>query len=90
MICNLPRYVLGILNSSVIRWYFPKIATDLGKNGARYFKQFVELLPIPENVSISSSINDYILKQEYSMIDILLFKFYNFTEEEISILSCSK
>ena len=28
-------------------WYFRKIATDLG-SGQRYFKQFVELLPVIE------------------------------------------
>ena len=90
MICNLPKYVLGILNSSIMKWYFPKIATDLGKNGARYFKQFVELLPIPEDISISSSINSYINNQDYPMIDRLLLNFYNLTEEEISVIFFSK
>lgn len=42
-----PKYLLAILNSKVIKWLFPLIATDLGENGSRYFKQFVEMLPIP-------------------------------------------
>jgi len=45
MMTNMSSSYVGILNSKLIKWYFPKISTDLG-NGARYFKQFVELLPI--------------------------------------------
>ena len=45
MLCNAPQYILQILNSPLMGWYFRKISTDLG-NGQRYFKQFVELLPI--------------------------------------------
>lgn len=41
-------YFLGILNSSLVKWYLPKIATDLGDKGIRYFKHFVEKIPIPE------------------------------------------
>ncbi len=46
--CDSRKYFIGILNSPVIRWYFPQIATDLWDNWSRYFKQFVELIPIPE------------------------------------------
>jgi adenine-specific DNA-methyltransferase len=41
------KIALGILNSNVIKWIFPQIGSDLGENGSRYFKQFVEQLPIP-------------------------------------------
>jgi len=40
-------FICGVLNSKVNNWYFPQVATDLGKSGSRYFKQFVELIPIP-------------------------------------------
>ncbi len=41
------RYIVGVLNSSLNAFYFPIIATDLGTGANRYFKQFVEKLPIP-------------------------------------------
>lgn len=41
------RYLTAILNSKIMKWFFPLVATDLGENGSRYFKQFVEILPVP-------------------------------------------
>ncbi len=42
------KYLLGILNSQLVKWYFPLIATGLGAKGHRFFKIFVEKIPIPE------------------------------------------
>ena len=49
------NYLLAVLNSKVIKWFFPLVATDLGAGGSRYFKQFVELLPIPDIAQVNSS-----------------------------------
>jgi hypothetical protein len=46
MICNAPKWMIGLLNSKLIEWYFPHIASNLSKGGSRYFKQFVEQIPI--------------------------------------------
>lgn len=46
------KYLLTILNSRVIGFYFQKIGTDLGQDGGRYFKQFVELFPIPNIIEV--------------------------------------
>ncbi|RLJ16095.1 restriction endonuclease [bacterium endosymbiont of Escarpia laminata] len=40
------KWVLAILNSSVLDCYFPLISTDVRGKTRRYFKQYVELLPI--------------------------------------------
>jgi adenine-specific DNA-methyltransferase len=54
----------GILNSKINSWYFPKISTDLGENGMRYFKQFVECIPIPlfnnHNLSLVNKIESLV------------------------------
>ena len=42
------KYLLGILNSDVVKYYMSLIATELGEKGCRYFKQFVEKLPVPQ------------------------------------------
>ena len=55
-------YILGVLNSKITRFYFPLIATGLGSETSRYFKQFVEKISIPritnENESVASSIEN--------------------------------
>ncbi|MFM5883673.1 TaqI-like C-terminal specificity domain-containing protein, partial [Methanobrevibacter gottschalkii] len=40
------KYLLGLLNSNVLFWIFKKICYNLGKNGFRFIKNFVEQLPI--------------------------------------------
>jgi hypothetical protein len=39
-------YILVLLNSKLLFWLFSHIASSLGGKGLRYFKQFVEQLPI--------------------------------------------
>jgi len=85
-----PTWVLGFLNSTVMKWYFPKIATDLGEKGTRYFKQFVEILPVPElTLPHINIINDLLLRQSYTEIDAVLYSFFGFDDKEIqSIKTC--
>jgi len=42
------KYLLAVLNSSVLSAYFPMISTDIRGNTRRYIKQYVENLPIAE------------------------------------------
>ena len=48
MITHAPKYWVALLNSKLLSWYYRNIASGLGKKGIRYFKQFVELIPIVE------------------------------------------
>jgi hypothetical protein len=41
-----PKYILGLLNSSLLDWYLKKISTTMRGGFFRYFTQFVEKLPI--------------------------------------------
>ena len=50
------RYLLGILNSSITNFYISKTATSLGTKGYRYFKIFLEKIPVPEFTSANSSL----------------------------------
>ena len=83
MLCNAPKYILPILNSPLMGWYFRKIATDLG-SGQRYFKQFVELLPViqikdDERISLLEDKTEY---NQYQYICSL----YQLTEAEINYI----
>ncbi len=42
------KYLLAIMNSEVLSWYFSYISTDVRGNTKRYIKQYVENFPIPE------------------------------------------
>ena len=42
------KYLLAVLNSSVLNSYFPLISTDVQGKTRRYTKQYVENLPIPK------------------------------------------
>ena len=47
-----PKYVLGLLNSTLLDWYLKHVSTTLRGGFFRYFTQFVEQLPIrPVNFS---------------------------------------
>ena len=67
MITHAPEWLVDYLNSNLIAWYFPKVlATDLG-SGSRYFKQFVERIPVPkvcnlENLYYSLGLTDEEIK----------------------------
>jgi len=96
------EYILSILNSKVIHWLFPKIASDLGSNGQRYFKIFVEKLPVPlkttKNALIIKRIKylvDEILKLSKQclitahiekQIDVLVYKLYELNYDEVKII----
>jgi len=58
------KYLLAILNSSIVNFIFPLIATDLGEKGNRYFKIFVEKVPImpitSENRYLSEQIKGFV------------------------------
>ena len=83
MICNAPKYILQILNSPLMGWYFRKISTDLG-NGQRYFKQFVELLPI---IKLKDDIDINLLQKEtkYSQYRYIC-SLYQLTEAETNYI----
>ena len=83
------KYLLGLLNSNVLFWIFQKICYNLGKNGFRFIKNFVEQLPIVldnENEENVIQLVDTILRlnneieiNECYLFDILKNK-YNITD----------
>ena len=42
------KYILAILNSSIVNYYFSSISAQLGKSGLRHFTIYIEQLPIPK------------------------------------------
>lgn len=74
-------------------YYMNLISTNLGQKGERYFKQFVEQIPVPKisNQKIGEIVRT-MLQKSNSPADIcalekeknrLIYKIYQLTEEEI-------
>jgi adenine-specific DNA-methyltransferase len=93
------HYLVSVLNSSVMRYFFPLVATDLGENGNRYFKQFVELLPIPKVSESTKRILTELVIQIHKVksekrdttelenqINHHVYDLYSLTPEEIAII----
>ena len=93
--------MLGILNSDVAKYYMSLIATELGKKGCRYFKQFVEQLPVPqvwesEQVAIAKIVETMLQRKRSNpfadtsdlecRVNRLVFNIYKLEEEEQAIV----
>ncbi len=71
------KYILGILNSRLIFYYYKFIANTMGEKTVRYFTQYVEKLPIMEakndnlvRISIESLVDKILtLKKENKDVD---------------------
>ena len=94
MILNVPIFLTAILNSKLIKWYFPKIAVDLGTSGARYTKQFVEKIPVPQTdncTDITELLTIEVSKcnKNEEVINKLIYKLYKLTNDEIRFIDNS-
>ena len=96
------KCLLGIMNSKVTGYYISRVAADLGGETRRYIKQFVEKFPIPnfENTEISIEIGNKVSDLLYSnspnqtyelecKINNMVYKLYQFSENEIKIMESS-
>jgi hypothetical protein len=95
-------YILGILNSKLLKWFYPLISTDLGKNGSRYIMQFMENIPIPDittsNSNAVASIEELVMKiinvpsSDFSLaaeeeINKIVYTLFDLTDDEIQIIT---
>lgn len=82
MITRIHPGAIHILNSRLMKWYFTKISSNLGV-GSRYFKQFVELLPLPlflENKNFYDTLSEDNTEEKLS-------EFYHLNQTEIRIIN---
>ena len=101
-ICNKPEYVLGVLNSRLVSWWF---INKFGKMQRETFPQFKvnELadFPLPSNCDkyrerIAKLASEILAEKKHNPeadttswareIDQLVYQIYNLTPEEISII----
>jgi hypothetical protein len=86
------KYLLALLNSKLILFYMNLISSKLDETGWRWFKQFVEILPIAN--ALDDSDFTYYVDTIMSLptntledkINQMVFDIYGLTEEEISFI----
>ncbi len=93
------RFLLSILNSKLINFYYHFISAQLGEKGTRHFRMYIEKLPIPKISELEQKpfielVNKIIIKKELETdtsleekkLDIMIYKLYNLTSAEIKII----
>ncbi len=93
------KYILGVLNSKLIEFYYRSIANSLGEKGIRFFTQYVEQIPIPQiskelQHPFISLVDSIIAKKKAgentqqleTKIDIMVYKLYELTFNEAKII----
>ena len=97
MRCIDNKFVLGVLNSSLLNYIFKKFSTNSNVNGYE-----VDNLPIPNSISTEeqSNIVDIVIRilslkkknptadtdKLEREIDLLVYKLYGLTDEEVNIV----
>ena len=96
------KFLIGILNSKVILRYLDWISAKLDETGWRWFKQYVELFPIPVSTPAQQkpfiALVDRILAANAhtdtsafeSQIDALVYRLYSLSSEEIAVVEGCK
>jgi type I restriction-modification system DNA methylase subunit len=92
-------YLLGILNSSVNRFFFPQICPKIRGGFMRFKSIYVEQIPIPncdDPRSLEKLVNDILTVKKVDpktdvsklehKIDLLVYQLYGLTEDEIKIV----
>jgi len=95
------EYILSLLNSKLIDWYYKKISVQLGEKAVRMFSIYVEKIPMPQisfnDQKIFSKLTERILKAKTAdptadttalenRIDELVYKLYDFTYDEVKVI----
>jgi hypothetical protein len=60
---NYNYYLLGVLNSKLIDWYYRNISVQLGQKGIRHFNIYIEQIPIKEPTSKEKTAIENLVKQ---------------------------
>ena len=62
------------LNSKELEWYYSVISSTLGNQSNRHFRQFVEKIPLPANLSLSNPYDFSVEELEYISTSLIPFE----------------
>ena len=70
---RLLTYLLGILNSNLINWYYRTLSVQLGEKAVRMFSIYVMNIPVPKDITPIKSEED-------------VYQLYSLSSEEIAYM----
>jgi len=94
-------WLVGLLNSKLIWWYYQNISSTIRGGFVRFIAQYIETIPIPPATdaqkasilklvqSILADPDGPIVQQQEKEIDRLVYELYRLTPEEIEIVENS-
>ncbi len=95
-------WLIGLLNSNLIWWYYQNISSIIRGGFVRFIAQYMEKLPIPSGTNgeksqiiklvqtILADPDSPSVPQLETEINILIYKLYNLTPEEIMLVENAK
>ena len=98
-------WILGLLNSKAVFWFYTKTSTQIRGGFVRFIAQYVSQIPIPsikptQKASISKLVNQILatkrtnpnvdVSELENEIDQIVYLLYGLTPEEIDIVEGAK
>lgn len=92
------KWLVGLLNSQLLFWYYANLSNQIRGGYVRYFTQYVEQIPIPKNnnPAIEAKVNQILAAKSADPtadttalereIDQMVYELYGLTGEEIKIV----
>ncbi len=96
------KWLVGLLNSKVVFWFYAKISSQLGGKTVRFFSQYVSQIPIPtatpaQQAPIVKLVDDILAAKQANPdadvsaleadIDAHVYRLYGLTDEEIRVVA---
>jgi adenine-specific DNA-methyltransferase len=64
------KFLLGVLNSKISKWYMQNLAYSLSEGAQRWIKQYVEQLPLPPITKENQSLADQIVQKVQEILTL--------------------
>ena len=76
------KFILGLLNSKISKWYMQSLAYSLSEGAQRWIKQYVEQIPIPPITKENQPIADQIIQKVDQILTLTQSQDYNTNQEK--------
>jgi hypothetical protein len=76
------KFILGLLNSKISKWYMQSLAYSLSEGAQRWIKQYVEQLPLPPITKENQPIADQIAQKVDQILTLTQSEDYDTNQEK--------
>ena len=74
------KFILGLLNSKISKWYMQSLAYSLSEGAQRWIKQYVEQLPLPPITPENQPIADQVIQKVDQILTLTQSKDYDINQ----------